>query len=190
MIDVDDGTTGGARERETADEDDRLDPAGWWQLAGLAVLGAVLPLAVSGLGTRPLPWFVVVGMAIVLAVVLPVAQLRTWWSRGGFGAVRATRGWVRAGRVPDDVPDALWRPRVRQFAADLLRRRISAWVSAALAVLWGVLAVTDRPGEWVIVAVWAVLAVTNSLRDRGGRAASDRLLTSARRPTTLPAVTD
>ncbi|WP_144715319.1 hypothetical protein [Curtobacterium pusillum] len=168
---------------DDAVEDDRMDAAGWWRLAGLAALGGLGPFAVTLLGPAPHPWTAAVVIALALVVVLPVLQLRAWWSRGGRAAVRATRQWVRAGRVPGDVPDAVWRPRVQRFAGELLRRRISAWGAVALAVLWGAVAVSGRPDDWWFAVVWAVVAVAQSAADRGQRAASVRLLaTPARTP--------
>lgn len=177
MTDVDGRTAEATPGAATPDEDDRMDAAGWWQLAALAVLGAVAPFAL--LAPAPHGWTAAVVLAIVLVVLLPVVQLRAWWSRGGRGAVRRTRAWIRAGRVPGDVPAAVWRPRVQRAAADGLRHRIGAWVAVALAVTWAVLAVTGRPVEWLYAGVWALTAVVAFLEGRGARAATRLLAATA-----------
>jgi hypothetical protein len=174
-----DGTSADAAEVD----DDRMDAAGWWHLVGLAALGGLGPFAFALLGPAPHRWTAVVILALVLVVLLPVLQLRAWWSRGGRGALRATRQWVRTGSVPDDVPDAVWRPRVQRLGDELLRRRVSAWVAVGLAVLWGCVAASGRPVDWAFAVVWAVLAVAQFGSDRGQRVASVRLLAQPKRTT-------
>jgi len=157
-------------------DDDSMDAAGWWQLAGLTVLGAAIPLVLLTQGAPRAPWVMVVALSVALAVVMPVARLRDWWRRGGRRAVLATRRWVRAGQVPADVPAAVWRPRVQQVAGDAVRGSVVVWVAAGLAVLWAVLAVTEEPSDWWFALVWATVAVARFVQSRGERTAAVRLL--------------
>jgi hypothetical protein len=169
-------------QRDRAD-DDRLDTGGWWTLAALAVLGALTGVGVGLVVDGPFPWVTVVVLGAAIAVVLPVVQLRRWWARGGRAAVLETRSWVRDGRVPDDVPDTVWRPRLRQFQQDATRSVVGAWGAAVLAVLWFVIAVTGDPTGWVLAGLWAVGAVGGHTTSTGQRRAVRRMLDGSAGPT-------
>jgi hypothetical protein len=156
--------------------DDRLDPAGWAQLAFGSAVGIATAMGI-GFATRgPFPWVTVVVLGVALAVVFPLSLLRRWWARGGRVAFLETRAWVRSGRVPDTVPDAVWRPRVRQLLGETTRQLIGAWVAVVVCCLGIVVAVSGEPRNWVLVVVWAFLAVFQFVRTRGQRAAATRLL--------------
>lgn len=182
----DQGTTrvrGGeqAQAKATAEDADadRIDAVAWWQLVGLTVLGAGAPVVYFVLQPGPVPWVTVVVLGLALGIALPAGQVRSWERRGGRAAVLATREWVRSGHVPATVPDAVWRPRVQRSADDLRRRRLSTWVALGLTVLWVVVALTGTIGDWVVVLLWAAIAVAGLVQDRGARAAAERLLATA-----------
>lgn len=164
-------------------DDDRLDAVAWWTLAAHAVLGALTGVGVGLVVDGPFPWATVVVLGAALAVVLPVVQLRRWWARGGRVAVRATRAWVRDGRVPDEVPDAVWRPRVRQYQEDVVRALVGTWAAAGIAVLWAVSAVTSDPTGWLLAGLWGAASVVDAARWSGQRQAVRRLLDAPVRPT-------
>ncbi len=169
--------TGDVQTIERPTDEDRIDAAGWWQLGGLAVLGAVLPIGFVLLrAERPAPWTAAVVIAVALVVVLPMAQVFTWARRGGRAAVLSTRRWVRSGRVPADVTEQVWRPRVQQYADDLDRRLFSAWAGVVLTVAWSVLALTEDRAHWIVALVWAAIAVVSFVQVRGDRPAARRLL--------------
>lgn len=174
--------TGDMGTMQRAADEDRIDVAGWWQLGGLAVLGAVLPIGFVLLrAERPAPWTAAIVIAVALVVVLPMAQVFAWARRGGRAAVLTTRRWVRSGRVPVDVPDDVWRPRVQQYADDLDRRFFSAWVGVVLTAAWSVLALTEDRAHWIVAVVWAAIAVASFVQVRGDRPAARRLLSSPER---------
>ncbi|QCR42385.1 hypothetical protein C1N91_01345 [Curtobacterium sp. SGAir0471] len=164
-------------------DDDRIDAAGWWQLVALTVGGAVAPAVFFVLEPRPVPWVAVVVLGLALAVVLPAAQVWSWSRRGGRAAVVATRRWVDEGRVPPEVPETVWRPRVRQWATDARRRRSSGWMFLCLVPLWTVIATTGNGGDWGVVVVWAVLGVATLVQGRGDRVGAEQLLATPARPT-------
>jgi len=155
---------------------DRLDAAGWAQLAFGAAAGLATGVGVGMSAHGPFPWVTVVVLGVALGVVFPVALLRAWWARGGRVAVLETRAWVRTGRVPDDVPDAVWRPRVRQLRDETVRQLISGWVAVVVACLWAALAISGETRDWAFAAVWAVLALVQFVQVRKVRPSARRLL--------------
>jgi hypothetical protein len=159
-----------------ADAGDRIDAAGWAQLAFGAAVGLTTGVGIGLTTAGPFPWATVGVLGLALAVVLPVSLLRAWWARGGRAAVLATRAWVRSGQVPDGVPDTLWRPRVRQLLSESTRQLVGAWGAVVVACLWGGLAIAGEPRDWAFAAVWAVLAAVQFLRTHGVRPSARRLL--------------
>lgn len=157
-------------------DDDRLDPAGWWQLGGTAALGIALPAALGLLAGPGFPLVAVVVLALALGVVFPVLQLRSWWARGGRAAVLETRRWVATGHVPDTVAEDVWRPRVRRYDDDVSLARLNGWAGAVFAVVWALLAVAGDPDQWKFAACWAAIAVVRFVQTRGQHAAVRRLL--------------
>jgi hypothetical protein len=156
--------------------DDRLDAAGWAQLAFGSAVGIATAVGIGLTTHGPFPWVTVVVLGVALAVVIPVSLLRRWWARGGRVAVLETRAWMRSGRVPDTVPDAVWRPRVQQLLGETTRQLFAAWIAVAVCCLWIVVAVSGEPENWFLAVVWAFLAVFQFVRTRGQRAAAKRLL--------------
>lgn len=173
----------GATGATAATDDDRIDAVGWWQLAALAASGAVAPALFFVLQPGPVPWVAVVVLGLALAVVLPAVQVWSWSRRGGRAAVAATRRWVDEGRVPPEVPEAVWRPRVQQWTADARQRRSSGWVFVGLAALWAVLATTGTTHGWGVAVVWAVLGIATLVQGRGDRVGAEHLLATPVRPT-------
>ena len=155
---------------------DRLDAAGWAQLAFGAAAGLATGVGVGMSAHGPFPWVTVVVLGVALGVVFPVALLRAWWARGGRVAVLETRAWVRTGRVPDDVPDAVWRPRVRQLLDESSRRLLGVWSAVVVACLWAALAISGETRDWAFAAVWAVLALVQFVQMRKVRPSARRLL--------------
>ncbi|MDN3479347.1 hypothetical protein [Curtobacterium sp. APC 4022] len=155
---------------------DRLDAAGWAQLAFGAAAGLATGVGVGLSAHGPFPWVTVVVLGVALGVVFPVALLRAWWARGGRVAVLETRAWVRSGRVPDEVPDTVWRPRVRQLLGDSSRQLLGAWAAAVVACLWAALAISGETRDWAFAAVWAVLAAVQFVQVRKVRPSARRLL--------------
>ncbi len=164
-------------------DDDRIDAAGWWQLIALAVGGAVVPTAYFVLRPGPVPSVAVVVLGLALAVALPAAQVWSWSRRGGRAAIVTTRRWVDEGRVPPEVPDAVWRPRVQQWTADARQRRTSGWVFLGLAALWAVLAATGTAGDWGVAVIWGVLGIATLVQGRGDRVGAEQLLGAPDRTT-------
>ncbi|WIJ45698.1 hypothetical protein [Curtobacterium citreum] len=164
-------------------DDDRIDTVGWWQLVGLAVVGAVVPAVFLAMLRGPMPWTAAVVLGLALAVVLPGSLVWNWSRRGGRAALATTRRWVRDGSVPSDVPDAVWRPRVQRWLSDLGRRRVSGWFALVAAVLWALTALAGSTDNWGLVLVWALIAAVGLLGDRGDRAAAERLLAAPARVT-------
>lgn len=162
-------------------DDDRIDAVGWWQLVGLAVVGAVVPAVFLAMLRGPMPWTAAVVLGLALAVVLPASLVWNWSRRGGRAAVAATRQWVRDGSVPSDVPDAVWRPRVQRWLSDLGRRRLSGWLAVVVAVLWTLTALAGSVDNWGLALVWTLIAAVGLVGDRGGRAAAERLLAAPAR---------
>lgn len=164
-------------------DDDRIGASGWWQLVALTVGGAVAPAVFFALQPRPVPWVAVVVLGLALAVVLPALQVWSWARRGGRAAVVATRRWVDDGRVPAEVPDAVWRPRVQRWLADARQRRTSGCVFVGLAALWAILAASGTAGDWGVAVVWAVLGVGTLVQGRGDRVGAEQLLAAPVRTT-------
>ena len=158
--------------------DDRLDLGGWVQLGLMVLLGAGIAVVVGVLIDGPFPWVTVVVIGVALAVVLPVAQLRRWWSRGGRSAVVETGSWLRSGRVPEEVPDAVWRPRVRQLEDETTGRLVSAWGAAVVTLLWAGSALDGDGADWALVVVWAVVATVGLVGSYRRRGAARRLLSA------------
>jgi hypothetical protein len=165
-----------AAQQTTATTGDRLDAAGWAQLAFGATVGLAIGVGVGISGHGPFPWVAVIAIGVALAVVIPVMLLRSWWARGGRTAVLETRAWVRSGRVPDEVPDAVWRPRVRRLLDDASRQLFGAWAAVVVACLWAALAISGETRYWAFAGVWAVLAVVQFVEVRRVRPAARRLL--------------
>lgn len=165
-----------ATELQTDTTDDRVDAAGWAQLGSSAVAGVTIAVAIGFMIGTPFPWVTVVVLGVALAVVLPVSLLRHWWARGGRAAVLETRRWIRSGRVPDEVPDAAWRPRVRRTLDETTRQLVGAWGAAVVGCLWAYLASTGEPRDWVLVVLWASLAAFRFVQTHGTRVAARRLL--------------
>jgi len=176
------GTTNAVDALGTTD-DDRIDAVGWWQLVALAVSGAVAPAVYFVLRPGPVPWVAVVVLGLALAVVLPAAQVWSWSRRGGRAAVATTRRWVDEGRVPPEVPEAVWRPRVERWATDARQRRTSGWMFLGLAALWAIIAAAGTTGDWGVAVVWAVLGVATLAQGRGDRVGAERLLAAPVRST-------
>jgi len=170
------GTTTGRTPGGPAPDDDRIDAAAWWQLVGLTVIGAAGPVLYFVLRPGSVPWPAVVVLGLALAVTLPASQVRTWSRWGGRAAVVATRSWVRSGRVPADVPDAVWRPRLERWAGDLQRRRVRGWTATGVTVIWAVIALMGTPADWIVVVLWAAIAIQGLVPDRRGRGVAERLL--------------
>ncbi|MDM7893142.1 hypothetical protein [Curtobacterium caseinilyticum] len=164
----------------TTTDTDRIGAAGWWQLVALVVGGAVGPAVFFVLQPGPVPWVAVVVLGLALAVVLPALQVWSWARRGGRAAIVTTRRWVDEGRVPSDVPDTVWRPRVQRWAAEARQRRTSGFVFVGLAALWAVLAAWGSAGDWGVAAVWAVLGVATLVQGRGDRRGAEQLLAAPR----------
>ncbi len=173
----------GATNTSAPADDDRIDAAGWWQLVALAVGGAVVPTVYFVLRPGPVPWVAVVVLGLALVVVLPATQVWSWSRRGGRAAVVATRRWVDEGRVPPEVPEAVWRPRVQQWTADARRRRTSGWMFVGLAALWAVLAATGTAGDWGVAVIWGVLGIATLVQGRGDRVGAEQLLGAPDRTT-------
>jgi hypothetical protein len=160
----------------TATTGDRLDAAGWALLASGAAVGLAIGVGVGLTADGPFPWVTVLVIGVALAVVIPVMLLRSWWARGGRTAVLETRAWVRSGRVPDEVADAVWRPRVRRLLDDSSRQLFGAWAAVVVACLWAAIAISGETRYWAFAAVWAVLAVAQFVQVRRVRPAARRLL--------------
>jgi len=155
---------------------DRLDAAGCALLAFGAAVGLAIGVGAGLTADGPFPWVTVVVIGVALAVVIPVAMLRAWWARGGRTTLLETRAWVRSGRVPDEVPDTVWRPRVRQLLGDSSRQLFGAWAAAVVACLWAALAISGETRDWAFAAVWAVLAAVQFVQVRKVRPSARRLL--------------
>lgn len=85
--------------------------------------------------------------------------------------------------MPDEVPDAVWRPRVRQYQEDVVRALVGTWAAAGIAVLWAVSAVTSDPTGWLLAGLWGAASVVDAARWSGQRQAVRRLLDAPVRPT-------
>jgi hypothetical protein len=166
----------GVTEQRTDTGDDRLGAAGLAQLGLAAAAGIALAFGIGLMIGRPFPWVTVVVLGVAFAVLMPVSLVRWWWARGGRTAVLETRAWVRSGRVPDAVPDEVWRPRVRQLRDEATRHVFGAWGAVVLACLWSCIALIGDPLNWALVVVWACIAVVRFGQTHGQRAAAQRLL--------------
>jgi hypothetical protein len=110
----------------------------------LAVVGSAAAGAVTGglagwlgLGLFDLPLAteyaaVPVAGGLVAAAVFVWLLLLTWRRRGGYRHAAEVDAWLRARRVPPDVPSATWRPAVEAIAG----RRTQAWSQVVLGGFW------------------------------------------------------
>ncbi|ARC57678.1 hypothetical protein AS850_11405 [Frondihabitans sp. 762G35] len=74
-----------------------------------------------------------IAFAIIGGVAAASGRILTWNRDGGRYAVVEVRAWLRARRIPDDVPEAVWRPRLEARASRARRNRVTL-VTGALSI--------------------------------------------------------
>lgn len=143
-----------------------VDRGAPWRLALAAVYGPAVWLAIGllygAVGRDPSAGFLI-GGAVVFLVLTPVGTWWGWQRRGGRLAVVETRQWIRSGTVPDDVPAAVWRPRVAQRQDDLMMGLVAAALGVVVVALSVGSAVTGSPTAWINAAIWAGLATQQAV---------------------------
>jgi len=141
--------------------------AGFWQLVGMTAIGVAAWSAIAALwwDDADLPVAGLVLGAALMAIVVPLGLVIGWNTRGGRNAFRETYGWIRAGSVPADVPEWVWRPRVTQIRQDVRMNGFSALCAPVVAalLLWSAVAGGAGP-TWGNVVIWGAFIAVNGFR--------------------------
>ncbi|MGL3201123.1 MULTISPECIES: hypothetical protein [Curtobacterium] len=158
-----------------------IDAGGWFRAVGAAVVGGFMAAVFTTRFTGDAAVLVLVSVATALGfLVLVVAA---WAGGGGYDVHRELQAWVRGGPEPDDVR----RDRKMRFLRDIVDRTgWHLWLGAALAVVFGGIAVADLAGDHDVggalltgstAVIWAVVTARGIVVERPHRERAQLLYT-------------